>query len=412
MRNFNTKVNAPTAGNQTFSAEEANNLFSENKNATLAGGLTLDDTGADVNQLALSMARHAQGAKYFVDSGSANAKILTKQNNFRPVSSYFAGMEVCFYVLVSNTGSTTVNIDGAGVVGIRNEFGRALGANDLTAGNLVTLIYDGTNFRIKDRGINYPWLASSSPRNFTMSNSSGDTDHDIDLSAGCVFAENGKTFIYSDNVITKRIDASWASGTGQGGRFSSVTLSPNATYHFFVIRQDSTGVVDAGFDSSLTASNRPSGWTHYARIGSVITDASSNIVNFTQYGRYFLFKDPFRYEDTSFSTTAKTLTLNVPNGLKVAAKISCSYITGASGTTAIYLSSLDTNDTVAGYTSGEAFTVIGGGASAASDGNDTSLILTNTSRQIRYRSNRAFGGGANQIATGIFFILHGYIDEI
>ncbi len=412
MRNFNTKSNAPTPGNQTFSAEEANNLFSENKNATLAGGLTLDDTDVDVNQLALSMARHAQGAKYFVDSGSANAKILTKQNNFRPVTSYFAGMEVCFYVLASNTGSTTVNIDGAGVVNVLNEFGRTLGANDLTMGNMVTLIYDGTSFRIKDRGVNYPWLDTGSPRNFTMSNSSGDTEHDIDLSSGCVFAENGKTFIYSDASITKRIDASWASGNGLGGRFSGVSLSTNTTYHFFVIRQDSTGVVDAGFDTSLTAANRPSGWTHYARIGSIITDGSSNIVNFIQYGRYFQFKTPFRYEDTSFTTSAESLTLNVPSGLKLGAKISCSYITGASGTTAIYLSSLDSDNLVAGYSSGEAFSVIGGAASSASDGNDTNSILTNTSAQIRYRSNRASGGGANQIAGGIYFILHGYVDEI
>jgi hypothetical protein len=412
MRDFNTKVNAPTPGNQTFSAEEANNLFTENENAVLAGGLALDNTGVNVNQLALSMARHSQGAKYFVDSGSANAKILTKQNNFRPVTTYFAGMEVSFYVLVSNTGSTTVNIDGAGVVGVRNEFGRVLGANDLTMGNMVTLIYDGTNFRIKDRGVNYPWLDTGSPRNFTMSNASGDTDHDIALSSGCVFAQNGKTFIYSDSTIIKRIDASWASGTGLGGRFSSVSLSPNTTYHFFVIRQDSTGIVDAGFDTSINAVNRPSGWTHYARIGSVITDGSSNIVNFTQYGRYFLFKKPFTYGVISFGTTALTLTLNVPSGIKVAAKLSCAYITGASGTTALYLSSLDTDDMTVGYSSGQAFNVLGGNSTGASDGNGSDYILTNTSRQIRYRANRASGGGANQIANGIHFILHGYIDEI
>jgi hypothetical protein len=412
MRNFTTKIDAPNPGNNGFSADEANNLFTENENAVLASGLTLDNSGVDVNQLALAISRHAQGARYFVDSGSANSKILTKQNSFRPVSSYFAGMEVYFYVAASNTGATTINIDGAGSVAIKNEFGNTLGLNDLTKGNLVTLIYDGTNFRIKDRGINYPWLTSSSPRNFVMSNASGDTAHDINLSPGCVFAENGKTFIYSDNDLVKRIDSSWSAGTSQGGRFSSVTLSPNSTYHFFVIRQDSTGIVDAGFDSSLVAANRPSGWTHYARVGSVITDASTNIINFTQYGRYFMYKTPFRYADTSFTLVAKSLTLNVPTGIKVGAKLTCSYITGAGGTTAIYLSSYDNDNTLPGISEGEAFTVIGGSANSASDGNGEAEIVTNTDGQIRYRSNRQSGGGANQIAGGMYFILHGYIDEI
>ena len=87
MRNFSTKIDVPGVGDNSFSAAEANNLFTECENVVLAGGLTLDDTGVNVNQLALSAARHAQGASYFVDSGASNSKILTTQNSFRPVSS-------------------------------------------------------------------------------------------------------------------------------------------------------------------------------------------------------------------------------------------------------------------------------------------------------------------------------------
>lgn len=405
MKDFNTKVNAPASGDQTFSAEEANNLFTENENAVLAGGLTLDNTGVDVNQLALSMARHSQGAKYFVDSGSANAKVLTKQNNFRPVTSYFAGMEVCFYVLVSNTGATTINIDGAGVVSVRNEFGRALTANDLTLGNLVTLIYDGTNFRIKDRGINLPYISGDSTKNYTISNAVGDVDNDITISSGCVLADNGKTFLYSDNVITKQLDATWVSGTGLGGRFASVSLSSNTTYHLFIIRQDTTGIIDAGFDTSINATNRPSGWTHYARIGSIITTSGSTITQFFQYGRYFGWKVPHNLTFPAFGTTANAANILVPNGIKVLASLSAGWRTNSDSSNYLYLSSPDATNVSA---STSAFTVMGGVAGRASDDSANSLILTGTTQNIRWRISNT----SSHVIGSVFINTNGYYDYI
>src|SRR3972149_3936128 len=57
-------------------------------------------------------------------------------------------------------------------------------------------------------------------------------------------------------ALTKQIDAAWAVGTNQGGLFSGA-VGNTTWYHVFLIRRSDTGVVEAGFDTSVTAANLP-----------------------------------------------------------------------------------------------------------------------------------------------------------
>lgn len=157
---------------------------------------------------------------------------------------------------------------------------------------------------------------------FTMSNAA-DTDHDITIAAGSKRDSSDTVTIVSASSTTKRIDAGWAAGTNQGGLASGVALANDTWYHVFKI-QKSDGTIDAGFDSSLTAVNllADSGYSYYAYVGSVLTDASANILQFTQVGNMFIWKTPtLDISTTSLSTTSTQFPLPVPPGVSSEASL-------------------------------------------------------------------------------------------
>jgi hypothetical protein len=102
-------------------------------------------------------------------------------------------------------------------------------------------------------------------------------------------------------VVTSPIEKSvgtWTLGTGNGGVAAGVfPWAPDSWIHFFVIKRDSDGVVDAGFDTNLDALAllADSGFDQYRRVASVylVNDASDYIRAFN----HVLSGDLFRWED-------------------------------------------------------------------------------------------------------------------
>ena len=142
-----------------------------------------------------------------------------------------------------------------------------------------------------------------------------DTDHDILISTGSCVDAGTSAFLTLSAAITKQIDATWAAGDDVGGLFSG-TVANSTWYHVFLIRNPNTDTVDAGFDTSASAANAPSGYTQYRRLGSVLTDGSANITGFSCRemaggGLQFLWDDPVS-DLISHDGTRQLVTLNVP----------------------------------------------------------------------------------------------------
>lgn len=78
-------------------------------------------------------------------AGSANALTLTLAP---AATSYTAGMVVHFKSNQDITGAATINVNGLGAKSIKKNFNVALAANDIKNGQLVTLMYDGTDFQM------------------------------------------------------------------------------------------------------------------------------------------------------------------------------------------------------------------------------------------------------------------------
>lgn len=229
--------------------------------------------------------------------------------------------------------------------------------------------------------------AAGLPRSYLaglgLSNNVTDGDHDVDIAAGaCRDSANAADITLA--AITKRIDASWSAGTGNGGLSSSLTVAADTWYHMHALIV--SGAADVGFDTSITAANLVTDHsaTAYRRLGSVLTDGSSNIIAFKQLGDRFLWLDPpLDLNTTTLSTTAQTPTLSVPLDVQVRALINI-IITGGTDRQ-VYISSPDVNDEAPSLTAAPLSTAIrsaGGSVDATSPGE----FRTNTSSQVRIRS--------------------------
>ena len=234
------------------------------------------------------------------------------------------------------------------------------------------------------------------------SSNAADADHDITISAGACRDNSDAHDMNLVSALTKQIDAAWVAGDNAGGLFSG-TVAADTTYHLFLIRKDSDGSIDAGFDTSITAANIPAGYTSYRRVISIVTDGSANIIGFTAVetaggGIRVTLNDPIIELDTSApGTSGVLLTMTVPAGVQVVSRVFL-YLNDSSSAV-VYLSEVSQTDTAPATPHFTA--VVSAGATIASTTID---LLTNTSGQIRYRSTVGSG------LSGFQIILHGWTD--
>jgi len=214
-----------------------------------------------------------------------------------------------------------------------------------------------------------------------------DADHDINIAAGEARDSTNTYNLINTATLVKQIDAAWAAGSAAGGLFSGSV--GNATwYHVFLIRKDSDGTIDAGFDTSVTAANKPAGYSTYRRIGSVLTNGSAaNILAFSQMGNQFLWKVGITDVNAAAITNSATLyTLSVPLGVKTLPVITTQVAKGAN--VIVYWSSPDVTDSAASQPNVTSYQINGQGVDPTWHKGPTSL-RTNTSSQIRGRTDTA-----------------------
>lgn len=111
----------------------------------------------------------------------------------------------------------------------------------------------------------------------TYSNNVSDATNDIDIAAGGCMDGTGAYWI-SVSAITKRLDASWAVGTNQGGLDTGSIADTD--YYIWLIARSDTGVVDVLFSTSSTSPTMPSNYD-YKRLIGWFKRVSSAIVAFT-----------------------------------------------------------------------------------------------------------------------------------
>jgi hypothetical protein len=221
----------------------------------------------------------------------------------------------------------------------------------------------------------------------TLSNNVTDATNDIDIAVGTARSSDDTANILLASALTKRLDATWAVGTNQGMLASGAAIA-NTTYHIFLIKRPDTGVVDIAADTSVTganiAANTNVAYTQIRRIGSILRESAA-IVSFTQNGDRFVYNTITTDSSAVTGTTAQTQTLRVPDGIQVA-------VFGAmttSGNASIYPSALTQTDQASSSSAAPGGIFIGTSVQMFGP------IMTNTSKQIRTRSNANVTLGIN-----------------
>jgi len=138
-----TLSSGTTAPSTTFAGmlwrDTTNSLYKQ-RNAADNGWITLwaHDKGGFVPQDGSSI--------YAADAGSSDTYVIT----LSPApTAYTIGMVVNFKANTLNTGTATINVNALGAVTIKKQYNQDLATGDIVANQIVSLIYDGTNFQMQ-----------------------------------------------------------------------------------------------------------------------------------------------------------------------------------------------------------------------------------------------------------------------
>jgi Chaperone of endosialidase len=221
--------------------------------ATQSGPIPLSQLDANFTQLVNTVNNTATYTNYAIDTGAANAYAVAFAS---PATvTYAAGLTVTFKAVNANTTASTLNVNSLGTKSIVNGDGSALASGQITAGSIVVVTYDGTNFQL----VNDP-SGEGNVGNLTVTGNltlSGGTANGVLYLNGSKVATSGSALSYNGTTLTAVNNAS----------ANSITLSrTSATARDWALGIDG----DGGFrltdstGSLITLSSLPSGITYLA----------------------------------------------------------------------------------------------------------------------------------------------------
>lgn len=337
----------------------------------------------------------ADGGGTVTTGGSANAQTVTLNQAIATTvpTGFFFTVKFGY----TNTSTTvTLNVNSIGAKSVKVNFGGVLSdpiPGDMRAGAYGHFIYDGT-YMVLLNAQQQARYAPGTLYGLTLSNNASDATNDIDIAVGSCRSSDDSANIDLLSALTKRLDASWAVGSGNGGLDTGSIA--NGTYHVWLIKRSDTGVVDALFSTSATAPTMPTNYDLKRRIGSIIR-ASSAIRSFKQVGDTFYWLSGIADRNSTSAASAALLTLSVPTGIVVAPLLSLSLATNSTSRVRNSLGSAAAGGTTAD--------VQDNGSNQFSDSLPSPMFFTNTSAQLYFAATVDAGSAA----ANILYTL-GYVD--
>lgn len=222
----------------------------------------------------------------------------------------------------------------------------------------------------------------------TLANNSTTPNTQIDFSAGYCW-DDALTKKIVSTAMTKRLDATFTVGSGNGGLDTGLKAD-NTWYHCFAIAKND-GTSDFLFSTSVSNPTMPTDYIYKRRLGSIKTDGSSNIVKFLQVHETFLWDSGFTdlNKTSGFSTSFQNLTVSTPLGVVTEGLFGIEIYVSQYGMGFALSSKLCTNNGFAAECKGTDTTNY-------SDGS----IMVDTLSQIKYSSNSTYFHYANVYCRG------------
>lgn len=152
----------------------------------------------------------------------------------------------------------------------------------------------------------------------TLSNDVSDPTNDIVIAPGKARDSTDSVDIILPTGLTKRLDAAWAVGSGNGGRDTGSIA--NGWWHVHAIYRADTEAADVIESLSATAPTLPTDYTHFRRLGSILRE-SGTIVAFSQAGNQFLWKTARLNVNAASPSSGAYYVVDVPPGVQVEAML-------------------------------------------------------------------------------------------
>lgn len=208
MRNISAKADGV---GDTLPASDFNaNLRSELQNVVTSSGQTLDPEGGpdtDVEMLGKAITIYSNAGQYYQDSGAANAYVLARVGNLKPLVDYIDGVTVMFKAGNFNTGASTINVDSLGAKALRDNNDTALVGGEIIADGYVVARYNSSNDR-------FEILFSNSTKDLPVP-ASGDELQSIQVNAaGDGYELCGPLTSFKNKIINGNFDL-WDYATSQ-----------------------------------------------------------------------------------------------------------------------------------------------------------------------------------------------------
>lgn len=311
MEDLNDKVLG-----SNLAATEWNQVPSELQNPIEQTGQTL--TNADLNQLGKAIASYVANGNFYIDSGIADAYVLTSIGAKQSIFDYENGVAAEFIAGNTNAGASTVNIAAKGVKSIVNLAGGALVGGEIIAGTRVLLKYrDGTDDFIIDTVAQEFSITGGNilaPHEALVCKYV--TDSTVDIDAGAVLLKTADNVKHRVESVNLTLDIS---GTGANGRDiveNSGSEKASDWYFLWVIYNGST-VASFATLASTFPSDLPSGYTFAGLVAAVFNDAGLLFRRFHQEGNSVSIQPLIALVDGSaLSLTSVDLSIAIPNNVK------------------------------------------------------------------------------------------------
>lgn len=105
----------------------------------------IDALLVSINQAGKLVQSAIDGIRYAADAGGDDTYAVTLDP---APAAYYSGMEVNFKPTTANTGACTLDVNGLGAKAIKKNVNTDLETGDIQAGQMVKVLYDGTNFQL------------------------------------------------------------------------------------------------------------------------------------------------------------------------------------------------------------------------------------------------------------------------
>ena len=207
----------------------------------------------------------------------------------------------------------------------------------------------------------------------TLSNNGSDATNDIDIATGVAAADTSPYYLMQlTSALTKRLDAAWAVGTGNGGLDTGSIA--NTSYHVWLIQRSDTGVVDALFSTSATSPTMPSNYDRKRRIGSILRSGGT-ILAFRQFDDRFSLITAVANRSSTAAASSIQLAVSTPLGIRTRPILVLNMSINSASAVANTVG--DGDNSTANYT-------IQSVGTSGSDATTVDYVYTDTSSQIRF----------------------------